>query len=566
MPYFGITISGVRSFGINCEPETYGTIRWHEIEALESPEVIAKFKVFDHSTMYPRTLPYLHTRNNVIEYNEIFHIAEVMGDANAFYMTACGRNNHFSRNYIHHLLGYGHQMAIRPDGNQVDFFAEENVIYKVMFGGLHTSGRNHYNNNIIAHVYQTNPAGMRWDCSAYFFIEHGEHWSPRGIMVQRNIFYEPGKSAVYYRDNRLRKADIRESFADYNLFYTAGHPAYSADQLDWYRTEGIDFHSISEDPLFVDIENGDLRLRDDSPVYQKLNFRKIDMGKMGLELAYRETLLGNRFMRTTISHKGGGKPPDEPIALTVDTKGAEIHYTLDGSHPTMDSPLYTNPITLIEGKHVRARAFKEGYLDLYGVNTFFLSPYEIDDTFDELEIGSQSVVAESCMESQYEGDIAVVEEGGRRCLKILDTPQGADYNPHLYYPLNVTDGTAQLEFDIKLSEDSIIAHEWRDMRDLAQKQIYYPGPNFRIEKGSLLIGGVERMTIPTDEWVIFSVQAKLGDEADGKWSLGVKMRDASVKLFDDLPMDNRFRGINWLGYSSHADRVVPYLDNIRLKN
>lgn len=108
---------------------------------------------------------------------------------------------------------------------------------------------------------------------------------------------------------------------------------------------------------------------------------------------------------------------------------------------------------------MRARSFKEDYLDLYGVNTFFLSPYEIDDTFDQLEMGSQSVVAESCVESQYDGDIAVVEEDGRRCLKMLDTPQGADYNPHLYYPLNVTDGTARLEFDIKFSAESVVVHE-----------------------------------------------------------------------------------------------------------
>lgn len=105
------------------------------------------------------------------------------------------------------------------------------------------------------------------------------------------------------------------------------------------------------------------------------------------------------------------------------------------------------------------------------------------------------------------------------------------------------------------------------MRDIRQKQIYYPGPSFRIERGKLLIRGVEKMTIPTGEWITFTVQARLGHEAAGKWSLTVKIKDAPVKSLDDLPMDDSFRGINWLGYSNHADKVVPYyLDKMRLKS
>ena len=73
------------------------------------------------------------------------------------------------------------------------------------------------------------------------------------------------------------------------------------------------------------------------------------------------------------------------------------------------------------------------------------------------------------------------------------------------------------------------------------------------------------MTVPTEEWITFIVQARLGHEADGKWNLAVKIGDALVKSFDDLPLDDNFKGINWLGYSSHAEKVVPYyLDKIRL--
>ena len=48
------------------------------------------------------------------------------------------------------------------------------------------------------------------------------------------------------------------------------------------------------------------------------------------------------------------------ISLTTRTEGASVRYTLDGSDPTEDSPLYTAPFTLRESAPIRARAFKEG--------------------------------------------------------------------------------------------------------------------------------------------------------------------------------------------------------------
>ena len=48
-------------------------------------------------------------------------------------------------------------------------------------------------------------------------------------------------------------------------------------------------------------------------------------------------------------------------ALGCRTEGAAIHYTLDGSEPGQESPLYTGPFTLSATTTIRARAFKEGY-------------------------------------------------------------------------------------------------------------------------------------------------------------------------------------------------------------
>lgn len=48
------------------------------------------------------------------------------------------------------------------------------------------------------------------------------------------------------------------------------------------------------------------------------------------------------------------------VKIEVNTEGAEIRYTMDGSEPTADSPLYTQPLTVTESCVVKAKAFKEG--------------------------------------------------------------------------------------------------------------------------------------------------------------------------------------------------------------
>jgi len=48
------------------------------------------------------------------------------------------------------------------------------------------------------------------------------------------------------------------------------------------------------------------------------------------------------------------------VALSCDTPGAAIHYTMDGSVPSEDSPLYTAPLTITTTTSLRIRAFQAG--------------------------------------------------------------------------------------------------------------------------------------------------------------------------------------------------------------
>ncbi|HWL12122.1 MAG TPA: chitobiase/beta-hexosaminidase C-terminal domain-containing protein [Ureibacillus sp.] len=47
------------------------------------------------------------------------------------------------------------------------------------------------------------------------------------------------------------------------------------------------------------------------------------------------------------------------VALTTKTEGATIHFTTDGSEPTLESPVYNGPITLTEDTTIKAIAAKE---------------------------------------------------------------------------------------------------------------------------------------------------------------------------------------------------------------
>jgi hypothetical protein len=74
------------------------------------------------------------------------------------------------------------------------------------------------------------------------------------------------------------------------------------------------------------------------------------------------TLFDNRYnMALSISLPSGIYNSAQQVKLVCASDSVEIHYTLDGSTPTAQSPLYVSAIDLPDGKHVlRASAFHDG--------------------------------------------------------------------------------------------------------------------------------------------------------------------------------------------------------------
>ncbi|MFC1805782.1 right-handed parallel beta-helix repeat-containing protein [Planctomycetota bacterium] len=273
-PYTGIIISGCMTdfFAKPGGRELVRTIRKHEVAGLS-----VKPKRED-------VRPYLHTHDNLIEYNEIHHAMEMLGDGNAIYIRGAGAGNVIRRNCIHHLVApMKMQSAIRTDGGQMDTLIAENLIYKCVSQGIILKLNNRCENNIVAEIIAP-PRGY------YLAVREGPM---TGATIKRNIFYSSSKECVFIdelppgkgrktEDRRGRTlAASKDADTDYNIYYCAGDRELGKRMLGKQQRDGVDAHSLAVDPLFVDAERGDFRLQKNSPAL-KLGFIPLDLSKIGL--------------------------------------------------------------------------------------------------------------------------------------------------------------------------------------------------------------------------------------------------------------------------------------------
>ncbi len=271
-PYSGIIVSGVMTDFFSKQSnarELSRTIRWQEVGTQKGQRTLEDVR------------PFLHSHDNLVEYNEIHHAMEQLGDGNGIYIRGAGTGNIIRRNYIHHLISpVALQSAIRTDGGQRDTLIAENLIYRCVSQGIQVKLNNHAVNNIIADLIEPVHKGKTLP-PAYIKLREGPM---TGGVIQRNILYHPGEKAVFFdqgRNPRLPAAFAKEADTDFNLYFCAGNPVVSRAVVKKGRREGIDANSMATDPLFVDPENGDFRFKPNSPAL-KLGIVPIDVTKIGL--------------------------------------------------------------------------------------------------------------------------------------------------------------------------------------------------------------------------------------------------------------------------------------------
>ena len=86
-----------------------------------------------------------------------------------------------------------------------------------------------------------------------------------------------------------------------------------------------------------------------------------------------EAFSGLTFYRPQFSERGGIKSTAFDLELT--SLGGEIRYTLDGSTPTLNSTLYSTPISIDSSRIVRSAVFEEGFISGYtSTQSYFFDP------------------------------------------------------------------------------------------------------------------------------------------------------------------------------------------------
>ena len=272
-PYTGIVVSGRIAWTRNGTVASVRTIRWNEI-SLQNPP-----------WNWHTREPYLHGRLNRVERNEIYDVMERLGDGNAIYVSGTGKGNLIKENFMHdgdsdHMAG-----VIRCDDDQEETIIERNVIYNArsMHQAIIVKGKNDICNNFLVNLTPSRlKIDPKWQLHGYIGLEVNP---ATGAKIQHNIVYSSDPSYTPYIQNRTygrgEEPRLRDCDADYNLYFCPRDPSWAKPHLDAERKFGIELHSESADPLFVDVEHGDLRLKKDSPAF-KLGIEPIAFDKIGL--------------------------------------------------------------------------------------------------------------------------------------------------------------------------------------------------------------------------------------------------------------------------------------------
>ncbi len=109
-PYCAVVISGRITYNRLGKGECARTIRWHEIDAANGGQKSL-------GDWYARE-PFMHARHNLLAFNEMHSVMQVLGDGNFVYVSGCGTGNTIRNNFMHDSGSYNINGNIRCDNDQ----------------------------------------------------------------------------------------------------------------------------------------------------------------------------------------------------------------------------------------------------------------------------------------------------------------------------------------------------------------------------------------------------------------------------------------------------------------
>ncbi|MFC1766710.1 right-handed parallel beta-helix repeat-containing protein [Planctomycetota bacterium] len=228
---------------------------------------------------------------NVIEYNEMHHVMEVLGDGNALYIVTDQKNT-VRYNYIHDMMNPHSSSAMRTDGvgTSKNITFHGNIMYNIINGGIALKGFGHKAiNNIFV---DSSGDTETW--------EGGRGWlevrcgPSEGTSLKNNIFLATLNNQPKFM---YAKIPMPERFRNKNL-------DIEVDKIDqggniWYSTiidqseenaaiEGIKkqgFELEFRESSAISIKDGRVVLNPNDELF-KQGYEYIDMGKIGLPATF----------------------------------------------------------------------------------------------------------------------------------------------------------------------------------------------------------------------------------------------------------------------------------------
>lgn len=312
-----------------------------------------------------KLMPFLHGRDNLVEYNDIFSFMMRLGDGNAIYVAGAGPGNVIRRNYVHDTLGGYSSYAIRTDDLQWGTDVVENVIDNVSCGALTLKQVNRFDRNI---VYNVRPNKKHVHSAT--IVQRGP---VEGASLSGNIFYyrhPAGDSSppLVHRDNpgdHAKSAALEDLAMDGNVYWTPDHPDQASEILAAMRQRGKDAAGRADDPGFADPDAGDFRLPKDSPS-ATTDWQGIHTDETGPQGEWRARFYGEP-LRISIKPPSAYAVGSEDVTLVVSKSdpASVVRYTTDLSLPDEKSPVFEESAFRSPGTY-RLRAFVPGKLDLHG--------------------------------------------------------------------------------------------------------------------------------------------------------------------------------------------------------
>lgn len=207
--------------------------------------------------------------NNVVDFNHIEKAGQgLLSDMGGIYTLGLSPGTVIRNNLVHNIYTHGYGgWGIYTDEGSSGILIEDNIVYDTKSAGFHQHyGKdNIVRNNIFAFGRTAQIMRSRDE----------EHLS---FKFERNI--------IYWRNSQLMdknwQGDTTNFFFEKNLYYRAdAEPVkFSRFNIQKWQRKGLDQESRFEDPLFVDPENGDFNLQENSPAFD-IGFQPIDMTAIG---------------------------------------------------------------------------------------------------------------------------------------------------------------------------------------------------------------------------------------------------------------------------------------------